>query len=586
MNSPYGSIVFVQTPAETNASITPAALQYIAEPWYDVRRVGILPNDTGARTANSTALKTLLDPTTTGPVGRFVFPNTTGTDIYYFDDVIPIRDGCHLDFMGCTIDFAKSYVAADNDSGFLYFQRDVSIQNGTINVNYDGSAGSNAGAAIRIGNRSDTGAHFPGDDEDFAFPQGNIVVRDLRILSNHPTGNGILLLGGLDNVVVENVYVDMGGTGNSCITYEFGFAHIEEGGETKADRVSSHAQNMHFKNIHVVNCTGVGLELTGAYNCTVENLIADATTSAFVFRPGEALFYNVWAKNIAGQKRNISLTNIVGQNLTGNFISLGGAEDESSGYLNGQPLTDSDRVDQMRFQLDGFSCEGAAGVGLSLSAPCVVRNGSLINTANEGIRIHDECVDFSICRVEIRDGATSGIRANFGGATFSPERQKVGSITNCFIAGNADNAINIDHTESVHIAYNRIGYSTAHDATAELTQDIAVLVGLDGGGVVCEGNLVHTSGSANAYQIIGSSRNNEIRNPKGDTSRSGPWAIDGIETFNATNIADKTHSVNMAGKYLHKKIWDSSNNRLLVALGATDVSGWRIADGSATVTPA
>ena len=43
------------TAAETAATITPIYYQY--NPWvYDVRRVGIVPNDTGARAANSAAL--------------------------------------------------------------------------------------------------------------------------------------------------------------------------------------------------------------------------------------------------------------------------------------------------------------------------------------------------------------------------------------------------------------------------------------------------------------------------------------------------------------------------------------------------
>ena len=33
-------------------------------------------------------------------------------------------------------------------------------------------------------------------------------------------------------------------------------------------------------------------------------------------------------------------------------------------------------------------------------------------------------------------------------------------------------------------------------------------------------------------------------------------------------------------------VWDTNNNRMLRALGAGTTDGWRIVDGSATVTPA
>lgn len=56
--------------------------------------------------------------------------------------------------------------------------------------------------------------------------------------------------------------------------------------------------------------------------------------------------------------------------------------------------------------------------------------------------------------------------------------------------------------------------------------------------------------------------------------------------YTATNIADKTHAVNTANKAQGKAIYDSTNHRLMVADGATDVSNWYVADGSASVTPA
>jgi parallel beta-helix repeat protein len=51
-------------------------------------------------------------------------------------------------------------------------------------------------------------------------------------------------------------------------------------------------------------------------------------------------------------------------------------------------------------------------------------------------------------------------------------------------------------------------------------------------------------------------------------------------------IADKTNSINTADKYVGKTLWDTTNSRVMVAAGPTDVSRWYVCDGSAFVTPA
>ena len=71
------------------------------------------------------------------------------------------------------------------------------------------------------------------------------------------------------------------------------------------------------------------------------------------------------------------------------------------------------------------------------------------------------------------------------------------------------------------------------------------------------------------------------------TDGSG-WAPVGVGPANASaaDIASKTASINTSDKYTGKLVWDTTNNRLLRAGGATDVSPWYVVDGSVTVTPA
>lgn len=54
----------------------------------------------------------------------------------------------------------------------------------------------------------------------------------------------------------------------------------------------------------------------------------------------------------------------------------------------------------------------------------------------------------------------------------------------------------------------------------------------------------------------------------------------------ATNIASVAASINTAGKFVGRLVWDSTNNRMLRASGTAAADPWHVVDGSATVTPA
>jgi hypothetical protein len=54
----------------------------------------------------------------------------------------------------------------------------------------------------------------------------------------------------------------------------------------------------------------------------------------------------------------------------------------------------------------------------------------------------------------------------------------------------------------------------------------------------------------------------------------------------ATDIAAVGASINTAGKFVGRLVWDSTNNRMLRASGTAAADPWHVVDGSATVTPA
>jgi hypothetical protein len=62
-------------------------------------------------------------------------------------------------------------------------------------------------------------------------------------------------------------------------------------------------------------------------------------------------------------------------------------------------------------------------------------------------------------------------------------------------------------------------------------------------------------------------------------------SVGSFPSTTAANLANKSNIFNTQAKFLGRGVWDTTNNRLMVASGSTDVSLWYVADGSASVTP-
>jgi hypothetical protein len=259
-------------------------------PLGDVRRHGLLPNDKAAADGNTRALVALVAP---GGAfrGNLSFPNTTGSDVYYLNDIITFQDGIHVDLQGSTLHFHKTGVKTDTNSGFIFAMRDFSIVNGSIVIDYQmGGGGTNAGNALTFGNRGTDSHYFsPTYDSLLSSPMGNIVVRNLRIWSNTKGASGIFMIGGLNGVVMENIWINGGGGALwAGIYYEFGWATDEPKREF---RQTSHAYNMRFSNINISDIDpdhGLALGLTGAYNCWIDGLYVKSAKVLFACSPGES----------------------------------------------------------------------------------------------------------------------------------------------------------------------------------------------------------------------------------------------------------------------------------------------------------
>ena len=186
------------------------------------------------------------------------------------------------------------------------------------------------------------------------------------------------------------------------------------------------------------------------------------------------------------------------------------------------------------------------------------------------------------------NSSTTGVRANFGSPIWATPRLKTLIFDDCKVAGNGGVGYGIHRSQSVTIRGGRIGYQTLVDGQAETTQTTGVSVNATaaGGGVYCDGVDVATSGGS-AYSITGTIVNHcGISHPKGLVTTTGNWDVDGVGRASSADVADKTSPINTKNKYAGRMCYDTSNTRLMIAQGSTDVSTWKVADNGATVTPA
>jgi hypothetical protein len=512
----------------------------------DVRRYGLVPNEGNAASANTKALRQLCSPEVSphGFVGRLNFTNTTGSDIYYFDDIITFRDGINLDLQNCILDFSKD--GADPEAanaGFIYAVRNFTIENGTIIVHYP-SAGDGQGNAIAIGSRNAPGRrYFPNHfDGLLSSPQGNVRIRNLNVTSDNPRARLVLALGGLQNVSFENLTLDGKGVSDG-IYYEFGWTTNES---NPAQRQSSHAHNLRFVNIVAKNLKrtefAAAIAANGAYNVLVDGLSVSGGYCAVAFGTGESLFYRAApGADSTGIKRNISIRNLVAQDLTGTAVAFTGAN-LATGYLRSLNLGPIAETDLLDCSIDGFAIESADGYGIRSSAGRLLVSNGRISDCQRGIVTTNECTWYSISDVAVLNNRDIGIQIGQGVNIYRPPREKIGVIRNCFIAGNgavplaANSGIELSRCRSVLIENNRFGYEQRHDGRDEATQGSAVVASADSFGIRCIGNYVAgKAGKFPAYVLAGaqaSGRGCTIEHAGGLPTREGLWG-DGLHQLEA-----------------------------------------------------
>lgn len=551
----FGTIdSYAQTPAETSAGLTPANTSYSPVP-IDVLRYGILPNDASKATANTIAIRKLLDPSKAGPIGELIFPPIIGSDIYYFNDVIPTRDGIHWNLMGSTLDYTATTTATNNISGLIFVLRDSIVENGTITTHVN-TAQSSSGYAIQIGARGSESPNWPVPvyDSTLAVPMGNCTVRNLRINcsntgANLGSGGCIGIVGGVQGILLQNVTMDGGGNLAGGIIYEFGWA---TSGTTNL-RQTSHANGVMIDNVRVSNLStafGYGFIGAGLYDCELRNFTVTSAFAVFNFTPGESLFYRPWVgMDQVGAKRNIRCTNIVGQGITGSALGCMGQQLGSGGYLSaiiaalGHPADYVAETNLLDITVENFAVDGTSnGYGIDNSAgKAIFRNGRITGFL-KGVNCSDEAVNMECDGLDIIGCAEGAIAMDFGNAIWSPARIKKAKIHNCFMAGNstasagAFSTISVNgNSDGVLIENNRFGHSLGYDGVAEATQGENVFItSANAKNVMCRANLTQfdpasITGSNVCWHNINNtppSNDHTLQNNSGTNSYGGLW--DGV----------------------------------------------------------
>jgi len=533
-----------QTPAEVNVGIVPN-LTYGPG---NMLRYGITPNNPALAAANGAILQQLVSASVpNGPTGQFFFPNTTGTDTYYFDlRFYRFRDGIHIDGQNCIINLTTGSPSAQ--PVFMAI-RDFRFENATIQYTY------NAGAVdlFRLGSRYNDGLGWPANptapngilDQDTLLAnglplQGNFILRNLRISYNNPNTACINQIGGLRNVTLENIFIDGAGTALGGIYCEYGFASLNGQPVTSSAWTSSHANNMRWNNIVVTNTgTGVsnfGVSANGAGDLSVENIYVNGTYNGMAFGGGEAFYFRMWAHDGQGGGGSLSIPRLIKVRnalilCTGTGIQLVGASNVGGAYIApainalATPQKWQAQTDYLNLDLDGFRIYSDSGVSFGGSQGHI-RNGVIHGqgtATSGGIFLGTDAIHTEIEKVQVLNCNGPGIRANTSATIWTPKRPIFFRVADCFVAGNTA-GIQVDFCQSAIIENNQIGYNPTYNVAAETTQTVGINVGLncDASAVVCRNNFTSVPGGGVAYANIGGAQIIQGEQNAG-YSTSGNW---------------------------------------------------------------
>jgi Right handed beta helix region len=243
----------------------------------------------GDGTANDTAA--IQNALTAAADQLVVFENAK---TYKVTDTLTTSANTTIDLNGSTIQFVIT-----GSKKCLQLNDGVTVRNGTVELagsSYTGSGES--GAPILIG------------DYGVGTGYANILIDNITIISNKTDGNGILVTGDSNNVIIRNV--DVQGPNNlaSPILVHWGGANDPTAGTT-------HPHNIRIENLKCGTmslATATGLTLSGAYDVSIDNVVFDNTVlhAVYVYCGDYGLLYASDANIKVHGIHNIKVNNVTG----------------------------------------------------------------------------------------------------------------------------------------------------------------------------------------------------------------------------------------------------------------------------------
>jgi hypothetical protein len=442
----------------------------------DAAAIGLVAGDPSAAANNTRLFKQLVSPAAYG--GKGSFEGTVRFDrskVYYFNDVVAFKDNIQVDLQGSTLHFGKLAEDRDRSSGFIFAMRNFSMQNGKIEVDYDGLKIIHAGAAIQLGQRfSNGGIYFPKPfDSLMPVPMGNIHLSNLSITSNNPAGAcGVAMFGGLVDVTFDSVQIDGQDRVLCGIYYEFGQAAKPTSTEPFP---TSHAHKIRLSDVTVghLAATGdsIGIGFGGAYDVLMDGITISGAHTGIYSTAGESAYFRPWGDVPA--TRTLTMKRVTMTGISGTAFNLSGSGRFTGGYLGRfiKNPTAAQQTDLLSYVIEDFSAEGSGkGWGIFTSgASNQITKGNLRGFVR-GIVATDDVRNIDIDSVIIQDVRQQGIQLNFGAGIWNPPRPKSGSIRNCTITVNDPRvqAITVNNTSQLDISNNTLNFvgSTKNQAQA------------------------------------------------------------------------------------------------------------------------
>lgn len=245
-------------------------------------------------TDSSVAIQAALDSNADGKV---IFPKGT----YLSNNKLTLSEFTYLDLKGSTLKFV-----VDGSVENLVLNSNTGVENGTIlneSTNGSGTSGQYQ-SPVLLG--------------DFFNPVNyqNFYIRNLKIESNKPNGNGISVLGNCSNGTIENISFDGKGEMGRPVLLHWGNTQaIPEGGLVGN---TGHPNNITVDNIKAINGDTSSTDafvvfISGGFNIDVTNVDADSYYGCYQVSAGEPS--NGYATGTIAPK---VLTGLTTNNLTAN----------------------------------------------------------------------------------------------------------------------------------------------------------------------------------------------------------------------------------------------------------------------------